>query len=339
MWRTLLQALVLIALLAGGQATLVAAAEAPRCAGSDLLEKARREEPAEFAAATAAAQEIAAGDHLLWRIEGRDGGASSYLFGTIHYSDDRLAAVVETIAPALGAARTVALELSDMPKPEAVHELLRKRPELVAMPEGRSMWELLRPESAEAAKAMLAATGIDPARLDALQPWLVAVLLALPPCEQKRQAAGLLPVDGLVMQAARKKGIPIVGLETLAEQLGAMAAMPLEAQAAFLVSVASEEATPEDNYETMVNLYLGRRVAMMFPLMDLAMKEKPEIAAGVRHLSEALIASRNAVMVERALPLIEQGGAFIAVGALHLPGRQGLVELLRTKGYRVSPAD
>jgi uncharacterized protein YbaP (TraB family) len=220
-----------------------------------------------------------------------------------------------------------------------VQQLLQANPHLVAMPAGRSMWTLLPPDTAEAARARLAAVGIDPARLDRLQPWLVALLLALPPCEQQRQAAGLLPVDGLIMEAAHKEGIPIVGLETLAEQLGAMAAMPLEAQAAFLVSVASEEATPEDSYETMVKLYLGRRVGMMFPLMELAMKEKPEIAAGVRHFSETLIARRNAVMVERALPLIERGGVFIAVGALHLPGRQGLVELLRTKGYRVSPAD
>jgi uncharacterized protein YbaP (TraB family) len=44
-------------------------------------------------------------------------------------------------------------------------------------------------------------------------------------------------------------------------------------------------------------------------------------------------------MAERALPFLEEGGAFIAVGALHLPGEAGLVELLRAKGYTVTAED
>ena len=41
-------------------------------------------------------------------------------------------------------------------------------------------------------------------------------------------------------------------------------------------------------------------------------------------------------MVERAEPLLARGGAFIAVGALHLSGKEGLVERLRAAGYRVT---
>jgi uncharacterized protein YbaP (TraB family) len=54
---------------------------------------------------------------------------------------------------------------------------------------------------------------------------------------------------------------------------------------------------------------------------------------------EELIDKRNKRMAERSKPLIDKGNAFIAVGALHLPGKTGLVELLRSAGYKVIPVN
>ena len=52
-----------------------------------------------------------------------------------------------------------------------------------------------------------------------------------------------------------------------------------------------------------------------------------------------LLDTRNQRMAERAAPFIEDGNAFIAVGALHLPGETGLVQLLRDRGYKVTAVD
>ena len=49
------------------------------------------------------------------------------------------------------------------------------------------------------------------------------------------------------------------------------------------------------------------------------------------------IDARNLVMAERMTERLDQGGAFIAIGALHLPGEKGLVSLLKARGYRVEP--
>ncbi len=58
---------------------------------------------------------------------------------------------------------------------------------------------------------------------------------------------------------------------------------------------------------------------------------------------KALLTDRNHVMAERAVPLLEKGNAFIAVGAMHLPGNEGLISLLKQKGYSLTvqnlPAD
>ena len=58
---------------------------------------------------------------------------------------------------------------------------------------------------------------------------------------------------------------------------------------------------------------------------------------GVTQFQEALIEKRNLVMLERALPILETASAFVAVGALHLPGETGLVEQFRNQGFKVSP--
>ena len=51
-----------------------------------------------------------------------------------------------------------------------------------------------------------------------------------------------------------------------------------------------------------------------------------------------MVTTRNHGMAENAEPILAAGSTFIAVGALHLPGKEGLVELLRQAGYTVSPA-
>jgi uncharacterized protein YbaP (TraB family) len=59
----------------------------------------------------------------------------------------------------------------------------------------------------------------------------------------------------------------------------------------------------------------------------------------LREFNRYTLDERNATMLDRALPLIEGGNAFIAVGAAHLPGDQGLVELFRKSGYEVTPVN
>ncbi|TIT16488.1 MAG: polysaccharide biosynthesis protein GumN, partial [Mesorhizobium sp.] len=61
--------------------------------------------------------------------------------------------------------------------------------------------------------------------------------------------------------------------------------------------------------------------------------------AGYAAFEETMITSRNKVMADHAGPLLARGNAFMAVGAMHLPGPQGLVEDLRKAGYTVTAVD
>ncbi len=336
-WRRLALLLGLFAFIAGGQMAL--AADAPRCTGANLLDKMAKDDPAGYAALVTAAAEVPAGDHLLWRIEGKDGHPDSWLFGTIHYSDDRATDLTPAVRSALASVGTVALELAGIPTPQDLQAVLRSDPSLLAMPPDKSLYDLLAPKAAAALKQRLAARGANLDQAARLQPWFLTILLGAPDCERQRQAAGDLPVDGVIMKMAREAGKTIVGLETLKAQLAVMASMPLDAQAAQLAQLVTAPEKPEDRYTTLLQLYLHHRVGMMFPLMEMEGRKDPEIGKAVRHMTETLVARRNAGMIGHFLPLIEKGGVMIAVGSLHLPGRQGLVELLRARGYKVTPAD
>jgi uncharacterized protein YbaP (TraB family) len=90
----------------------------------------------------------------------------------------------------------------------------------------------------------------------------------------------------------------------------------------------------EDWYATLTELYAQERPSLLVALMP----HVPELAAQARALQqsdEALVSGRNRVMRDRLAPILAEGGAFVAVGALHLSGEDGLVELLRRDGYAV----
>jgi uncharacterized protein YbaP (TraB family) len=98
----------------------------------------------------------------------------------------------------------------------------------------------------------------------------------------------------------------------------------------------------EDQIETMKLLYLQQRTAAIWELaIHLTTKfaadgESEKILAALGQFQKELVVKRNTVMAERALPHLEKGNLFIGVGALHLPGKTGLVALLRNAGYQLS---
>ena len=91
----------------------------------------------------------------------------------------------------------------------------------------------------------------------------------------------------------------------------------------------------EDWYATLIELYLQEKVSLLVPLLDRA-PEFAAMAATMDETEDALVVVRNHRMHERLLPLLAAGNAFVGVGALHLSGEIGLVELLRGSGYTVT---
>ncbi|WP_163265425.1 TraB/GumN family protein [Chelativorans alearense] len=315
-----------------------ARAEEVACEGTNLVEALSERDPARLRRMREEAAATPNGQGLLWRVEGRD-GPPSFLFGTMHMTDPRVVAMPAAAQAAFAAADTVAIETTDLLDEKALMAALAETPELMMFPPGEALTDHLTPEEQERLRTALQTYGVPLQSVVKLKPWMLLSLVAQPACEVERQEAGAVVLDDKLARDARAAGKRLVGLETAREQFSAIASLPMEMHIEGLISTIDLGENVDDVTETMIGLYLDGEIGMVLPAITSLLPQGAQFAAGSAAFEEKLIKARNRVMAERAIPLLEEGGAFIAVGALHLPGETGLVALLREEGYTVSRAD
>ncbi len=314
---------------------LVAATIAPALAcsgGTDLVGRLRDEEPARFAAFEAAGRKTPNAEGLLWRLS-KDGRAESHLFGTIHLSDPRLAPLPAEALDAISNARLVLVEPRDSADPDEAGKALKLASQMAFRPQGRTLG-LLPPQDRVAVMNLMAARGVPEMAARRLEPWFLAMLATTPTCEIARVDTGALNVDRMVIEAARAAGRRVSGLEDADEQMETLAAVPPELAARVLIDTARLGPGFSDFIETVINLYRDRRIGFLSAaLRDLDLGG-PRMRTELDYF-EAVLAGRNERMEQRSRDALDQGGVFVAVGAMHLPGPDGLVERFRALGFTV----
>ncbi len=329
-------ALFLVCFLASLLFAMQARAASSECHGKDLLAKMQAEEPALLARIEAEAAEVPNGRGLLWKIE-KTGVPASYLFGTMHLTDPRVVDLTPRAQEAFEAAGTVVIETTDVLDQSRMMAVMMEKPELTMFTDGSTLLDHLDEKKAAELQSVLSARGIPPASVQKMKPWMLAAALSLPACEMARKAEGAPVLDIKLARDAEADGKQIAGLETMADQLEAMASLPMDFHIDGLIAALKLGDELDDIFETMVILYDREETGMVWPLFRAALPDEAG-DSGYAEFEEVMIDRRNHTMAESAGPFLDQGGSFIAVGALHLPGEQGLVELLRHRGYTVTPA-
>ena len=132
---------------------------------------------------------------------------------------------------------------------------MQSRRDLVAMPPGEGLSRHLGAREVERLDQAAREWGASAAALDQVHPWLIALMLADPPCERARLDFGLEVLDARIEAAGRKQGADV----------GRLAAMPLELQLLQFKAMLTMGAEAEDYEETFVRLYLGRRLGDIWP--------------------------------------------------------------------------
>lgn len=259
------------------------AAEPPVCTGKSLLPELKKTAPELSARLATAETDIPNGRAVLWRITDKTGKAKpSHLFGTIHLTDPRIHALPDAARGAVETASVVALEVREIVDPADHLRAYYRNARFTAMPLGQDMWDLIPDEDEHFIRD---APQIPPERmitLGAVQPWMVAVMLGYSTCEMERQKAGLPMLDRAIGQLAKSRGVPVIGLEKVEEQLAILAGAPFEQQARMLVTTAKYANQADDIAETMIQLYLARRLASLWILGKQGTLEEqsdPEVSA------------------------------------------------------------
>lgn len=316
------------------------AANGPSCEGSNILVELAETDPAMLEKIHAEAAEVPFGQSLLFKLE-KQGQAASYLFGTMHMTDPRVVALPKSAQDAFDQTDIVAIESTEILDPAQAQITLMSKPELTMFTGSERLSDYLAEDDKKVLAEGLAERGLQLALIDRMKPWLLSGMLALPECEFARKQAGEAFLDLALAQSAKAQGKELIGLETLIEQFDAMASLPMKFHVQGLVDTIALGDTVDDVLETMIVLYTEGKIGTVWPMLRATSEQygtsTPEAIAGYAQFEETMVNTRNLTMLQRSLPILEKGNAFIAVGALHLPGEKGLARLYQNAGYTVTP--
>ncbi|MBE7184421.1 MAG: TraB/GumN family protein [Methylobacterium mesophilicum] len=308
------------------------------CRGQNILDALQRNDPQKLEAMRAEAAKIPNGQGILWKIE-KAGAAPSFLFGTMHVTDSRVTELGNAAQAAFDRSKALVIETTDVLDEKALAAKIMARPELTMFTDATTLDSLLSEGDRAILDKGLEARGIPPASVAKMKPWMLATLLSLPECEMKRKAEGLSVLDVKLGEDAKKAGKQVLGLETAVSQLEAMASLPMSLHMAGLIQSLKLGKRIDDVTETMVALYERGETGMFWPLLRAEEPADAANEAGYAEFEEVMVKTRNRGMVKQAKPILDEGGAFIAIGAMHLPGEEGLVALFRKEGFTLSPVE
>lgn len=258
---------------------------------------------------------------LLFEI---DAGAARpcHLFGTIHSEDPRVLDLPPAVEEAFDRADVLVMEA--IPDEQAFRGAMAS----MLYSDGRTLEGVVGPRLFDESLQALSGLGMSAEAVKHFKPWAVVTLLSVP-----RPATGEF-LDIRLYKAALEDGKEVVGLETLGEQLAVFDGLSLDDQIALLRDTLARLQELPEAFERLLQAYLERDIAELLRLSDRYLRSGDEQLAA--RLEEAALAVRNLRMVRRMEGPLGEGGCFIAVGALHLPGPGGILQRLHGRGYSLS---
>ncbi len=256
---------------------------------------------------------------LLWKISGKDLTEASYLFGTIHITCD--ATLPQKVKDAMDKTQQLYLELDmddDSMKTEMMGHLMMK--------DGVTMESLASKEDFKIVDTFLTKNVGFPAKMvSTVKPFMISAMLY-----PKMIDCPMQSVEEELMKVAKEQKEPIFGLETVAEQLNVFDAIPYQAQMDELVKTA-KSGLKRDKAElkSMLAVYKSEDVDAMQKMT----KESDNVLTS--KYDDILLNDRNKNWIPKITAVAKTKSTFFGVGAAHLAGENGVINLLRKQGYTV----
>ncbi|MBG22011.1 MAG: TraB/GumN family protein [Idiomarinaceae bacterium] len=259
---------------------------------------------------------------LLYKITGKDMAEPSYLYGTIHLICEADFNVAEATQKAFDEADKLIMEL-DMDDPNMMQSMQAK----IFQPEGLKISSGLSEAQAEKLDAFFKANmGVGLSAFDGMRPFVVSGMLMSAQLDCGQPAS----FEGYFTQQAMMQQKPVEGLETVDFQFGVFEQIPHAEQVQWLADALEDEAGAKAELQRMIDLYQAEDIDGMYGMFT----EMDEYA----EYKEVLLDQRNFAWQESLdKELQAEGSEFIAVGAGHLGGKAGMINLLRERGYTVEP--
>ncbi len=262
--------------------------------------------------------------HSLWRVQSDRG--TLYLAGSLHLLKPADYPLPPTFDSVLDRVNALALEI-DLGEAESLAAQLAILARGV-ISDGRTLDDILGAEALEAIKRELDSLRIEYATVQFFKPWLLLLTLT----HVRLSALGFDPelgIDRHFYQAARERGMPVHGLETLEFQLDLFDRTLAGRDDELVRHTLAEFKTLDVSLDRLVEAWrIGDLDALGAILLE-SFEPYPELEA-------ALVTDRNRNWLPHLADwLAGDATVFVVVGAGHLPGPAGLIALLAAEGYRI----
>ena len=258
---------------------------------------------------------------LLWRVTRRN-LAPSHVYGTIHVADPRLATLPAPVQRTFDAAKSLMVEF--LPDSYTRERFL----EAAMFLDEQTLEQKIGAEDFERTLAQLAPIGLPREFVNKMKPW--GVLLNL----HQRGGAHGSPLDSQLLEQARARRLPVSQIEGVEEQVFTFDEFPMDSQIALLRHSLAHGEELVALAERTLEAYLAHDLTAIWRLREDFISRHPQVAAHQAVMTKRVLHDRSVVMAFRMQRDLRRGGAFIALGALHLYGEKGVLALLEADGYR-----
>ncbi|WP_170423107.1 TraB/GumN family protein [Ruegeria arenilitoris] len=305
------------------------------CEGQDLRPNLSAEVQAELQK-TVADIPFPEGNHWI----ATKGDTVLHLIGTLHANDPRMDAVVERLMPTLEQADAFYFEVTQ-DEMDAFEKDLANDMSPIMITSGPSLIDLMSEDDWSALSGGLSERGIPAWMAAQMRPWFLSMMLGIPACMMHDPDASH-GMDARLNDLAADLNIPQYSLEQITDLMAMFDSHPIEKQVQSLVRMAGALGGSEDQLATMANAYLEEKHVEIIQLARIQGLEESgltpeEFDAEWDSFEQQLLVERNANWMQHILDIQDQT-AVIAVGAGHLGGDHGLLNLLQQAGYDLSRA-
>jgi uncharacterized protein YbaP (TraB family) len=281
-----------------------------------------------FLSISAIAQKIKDDNTLLWKISGNGLEKASYLFGTIHMICATDAVLSNNLKKAIRNSDEVYFEI-DM---DNLFEMVGAMNKMKMLGD-TTLKDLLTPEEYEKVKKYFESREslLPFSMLETFEPILAASTLEQSgmPCDETAM------MEQVIMQEAKANDKKIKGLETMSFQAGVLDSIPYKLQAQQLVAYIDSSGSNDASQKLLEAMFDAYRTQDLKKLEELTVESDAAMSA----FTDIMLYHRNQNWVQKLKTILPEKSLLIAVGAGHLPGEKGVINLLRKEGYKVTPVD
>lgn len=258
---------------------------------------------------------------IFWRVE-RPGYKPSFLLGTMHSPHPDVLALTKVISKQFARTTTLCTEI------KMDFGAMGQMQKALLYPEGQSLRKTIGDEMFNEVVKRVKHLGLDAKSVNRIKPWAVNMQLGMP------KSNGKLALDMQLALNAGEQSKELCGLEKIKEQIDVLSGLTETDQVRALKITLKHYDKVQEMSTKLRKMYLSRNLAAMSDMVENSPVPVPK--ADMEKMIFSFVIRRNIIMANRMQPYLKKGNVFFAVGALHLPGKGGLLRLLESQGYKLT---